>query len=59
VIGQDIAALTTLEQVLTEDADRYRELSVNIDTGGLGARRLLKRMVRSADRARAVAIGSS
>jgi vanillate O-demethylase monooxygenase subunit len=58
VIGQDIAALTTLERVVAEEAAGYRELSVNIDTGGLGARRLLKRMVRSADRARAAATGS-
>ena len=49
VIGQDIAALTTLEQVLMADGAGYRELSVNIDTGGLGARRLLKRMLRTAD----------
>lgn len=55
VIGQDIAALTTLEQVLVADGDRYRELSVNIDTGGLGARRLLKAMTRSGDRAPAAA----
>jgi phenylpropionate dioxygenase-like ring-hydroxylating dioxygenase large terminal subunit len=51
VIGQDIAALTTLEQVLAADGAGYRELSVNIDTGGLGARRLLKRMIRTADHA--------
>jgi vanillate O-demethylase monooxygenase subunit len=46
VIGQDIAALTILEQVVAADAGAYRELSVNIDTGGLAARRLLKRMRR-------------
>lgn len=51
VIGQDITALTTLEQVLQADAAGYRELSVNIDTGGLGARRLLKRMIKGRDRA--------
>jgi len=48
VIAQDVAALSTLEQVLIADAGAYRELSVNIDTGGLAARRLLKRMRRSA-----------
>jgi len=47
VIGQDIDALTSLEQVITAEADAYRELSVNIDTGGLAARRLLKRMRRN------------
>lgn len=58
VIGQDITALTTLEQVVSEDDARYRELSVNIDTGGLGARRLLKRMIRAAQPAPATATGS-
>jgi len=33
--------------VITADASTYRELSVNIDTGGLAARRLLKRMRRN------------
>jgi len=47
VIGQDIDALASLEQVITADASTYRELSVNIDTGGLAARRLLKRMRRN------------
>jgi vanillate O-demethylase oxygenase-like protein len=47
VIGQDIDALTILEQVITTEADAYRELSVNIDTGGLAARRMLKRMRRN------------
>jgi phenylpropionate dioxygenase-like ring-hydroxylating dioxygenase large terminal subunit len=51
VVEQDIAALTTLEQVLATDGASYRELSVNIDTGGLGARRLLKRMLRAGVRA--------
>jgi phenylpropionate dioxygenase-like ring-hydroxylating dioxygenase large terminal subunit len=46
VIAQDVAALSTLEQVVVTDAGAYRELSVNIDTGGLAARRLLKRMRR-------------
>jgi vanillate O-demethylase monooxygenase subunit len=46
VIGQDIAALSALERVVAADAGAYRELSVNIDTGGLAARRLLKRMRR-------------
>jgi vanillate O-demethylase monooxygenase subunit len=47
VIGQDIDALTNLEQVITAEAAAYRELSVNIDTGGLAARRILKRMRRN------------
>lgn len=44
VVLQDVAALNTLEQVLAAEPDRYQELSVNIDTGGLAARRLLARM---------------
>ncbi|MEU6414409.1 aromatic ring-hydroxylating dioxygenase subunit alpha [Microbispora sp. NPDC046933] len=44
VVLQDVAALNTLERVLAAEPDRYQELSVNIDTGGLAARRLLARM---------------
>ena len=55
VVLQDIAALERLERVLAADDAtaerlgrpvRHRELSINIDTGGLGARRLLKRMTQ-------------
>ncbi|WP_405393625.1 Rieske 2Fe-2S domain-containing protein [Microbispora hainanensis] len=44
VVLQDVAALNTLEEVIAAEPDRYQELSVNIDTGGLAARRLLARM---------------
>jgi phenylpropionate dioxygenase-like ring-hydroxylating dioxygenase large terminal subunit len=44
VVRQDVAALNILEQVLAAEPDGYQELSVNIDTGGLAARRLLARM---------------
>jgi vanillate O-demethylase monooxygenase subunit len=44
VVLQDVAALDVLERYLGTEADGYQELSVNIDTGGLAARRILKRM---------------
>ncbi|GAA3731430.1 aromatic ring-hydroxylating dioxygenase subunit alpha [Plantactinospora mayteni] len=44
VVMQDVTALNLLEQVLVKEADGYQELSINIDTGGLAARRILKRM---------------
>jgi phenylpropionate dioxygenase-like ring-hydroxylating dioxygenase large terminal subunit len=44
VVLQDVTALNTLEQVIAAEADGYQELSVNIDTGGLAARRILKQM---------------
>jgi phenylpropionate dioxygenase-like ring-hydroxylating dioxygenase large terminal subunit len=44
VVLQDVEALNTLEQVLIDEADGYQELSINIDTGGLAARRILARM---------------
>lgn len=42
VVLQDVACLNTLEQVLQADGDAYQELSINIDTGGLAARRMIK-----------------
>ncbi|MBE1488530.1 aromatic ring-hydroxylating dioxygenase subunit alpha [Plantactinospora soyae] len=44
VVMQDVTALNLLEQVIATEADGYQELSINIDTGGLAARRILKRM---------------
>lgn len=44
VVLQDVAALNVLETVIaSEPADR-QELSINIDTGGLAARRMLARL---------------
>ncbi|AXB42429.1 aromatic ring-hydroxylating dioxygenase subunit alpha [Amycolatopsis albispora] len=45
VVLQDVTALDILEQVIQREPDGYQELSINIDTGGLAARRFLKRMV--------------
>ena len=44
VVLQDVTALNKLEQVIATEPEGYQELSINIDTGGLAARRVLKRM---------------
>ncbi|HWC82895.1 MAG TPA: aromatic ring-hydroxylating dioxygenase subunit alpha [Pseudonocardiaceae bacterium] len=44
VVLQDVTALNVLEQVIAAEPDGYQELSVNIDTGGLAARRMLRAM---------------
>lgn len=44
VVLQDVVALDVLENVLTGEPDGYQELSINIDTGGLAARRIIARM---------------
>jgi vanillate O-demethylase monooxygenase subunit len=41
---QDVTALDALEQVVATEPQGYQELSINIDTGGLAARRLLARL---------------
>jgi vanillate O-demethylase monooxygenase subunit len=46
VVMQDVVALNLLEKVVATEADGYQELSINIDTGGLAARRILKRMAQ-------------
>jgi len=48
VVLQDVAALDVLETVLAAEPPGYQELSINIDTGGLAARRLLKRLAEQA-----------
>lgn len=47
VVLQDVAALNVLEQVISTEPEGYQELSINIDTGGLAARRILLRMAAS------------
>ncbi len=44
VVLQDVAALDVLERVVASEEDGYQELSINIDTGGLAARRILARL---------------
>ncbi|MFJ8962391.1 Rieske 2Fe-2S domain-containing protein [Lentzea sp. NPDC102401] len=48
VVMQDVVALNVLEQVIANEPDGYQELSINIDTGGLAARRMLKRLCEKA-----------
>jgi len=47
VVLQDVEALNVLEQVISAEPEGYQELSVNIDTGGLAARRMLQRQLQS------------
>lgn len=44
VVMQDVDALTLLQRTLGDERHGYRELSINIDTGGLAARRILARL---------------
>ncbi|MEV4104702.1 aromatic ring-hydroxylating dioxygenase subunit alpha [Nonomuraea sp. NPDC049649] len=44
VVLQDVAALDVLEQVIATEPEGYQELSINIDTGGLAARRMLAKL---------------
>lgn len=44
VVMQDVTALNLLEEVIAAEPERYQELSINIDTGGLAARRILARL---------------
>lgn len=48
VVMQDVVALNVLEQAIAAEPDGYQELSVNIDTGGLAARRLLAKLAAAA-----------
>ncbi len=47
VVLQDVEALDVLERVIATEPAGYQELSINIDTGGLAARRMLQRMAAS------------
>jgi vanillate O-demethylase monooxygenase subunit len=48
VVLQDVAALDVLEQVIATEPPGYQELSINIDTGGLAARRILAKQLSGA-----------
>jgi vanillate O-demethylase monooxygenase subunit len=48
VVLQDVVALDVLEKAVAAEQDRYQELSINIDTGGLAARRILERLAAQA-----------
>ncbi|MFG1708071.1 Rieske 2Fe-2S domain-containing protein [Nonomuraea sp. M3C6] len=47
VVMQDVVALNILEKVIATEPEGYQELSINIDTGALAARRILSRMART------------
>ncbi len=44
VVMQDVVALNALELAIAGEPDGYQELSINIDTGGLAARRMLRKL---------------
>ncbi|GGV27864.1 Rieske 2Fe-2S domain-containing protein [Actinomadura sp. LOL_016] len=44
VVLQDVEALNKLEKVVASEPEGQRELSINIDTGGLAARRMLRKL---------------
>jgi vanillate O-demethylase monooxygenase subunit len=54
VVLQDVTALDLLETVLASDPPDVQELSINIDTGALAARRVLAAMAAEADAAEPV-----
>lgn len=50
VVMQDVDALNLLQKTLGSERAGYQELSINIDTGGLAARRILARLVEEGDK---------
>jgi vanillate O-demethylase monooxygenase subunit len=56
VVMQDVVALNLLEVVVEVEKDHYQELSINIDTGGLAARRILARQIEQGRRPAAEAV---
>jgi vanillate O-demethylase monooxygenase subunit len=53
---QDVTALNILERVIASEPDGVQELSINIDTGGLAARRMLQQMMTAG---KPVAVGAT
>ena len=49
VVLQDVRALDALERVIATEPAGYQELSINIDTGGLAARRMIEAQVRAGE----------
>jgi phenylpropionate dioxygenase-like ring-hydroxylating dioxygenase large terminal subunit len=48
VVMQDVDALNILEVVIEGEPEGFQELSINIDAGGLAARKMLKKMAEAA-----------
>ena len=59
VVLQDVDALDVLEVVVEGEKEQYQELSINIDTGGLAARRLLKAQREAGESAAAAPAAAS
>lgn len=51
VVMQDVDALNLLQRALATEPAGYQELSINIDTGGLAARRILARLAEEGEKA--------
>jgi len=49
VVLQDVEALDVLERAIAAEPAGVQELSINIDTGGLAARRMLAQLTRAAE----------
>jgi vanillate O-demethylase monooxygenase subunit len=49
VVLQDVTALNVLEKVIASEPAGTQELSINIDTGGLAARRILEQLAQGAE----------
>jgi len=54
VVMQDVVALNLLETVIAAEPPGFQELSINIDTGALAARRMIARMIAAGTPQRAV-----
>lgn len=59
VVLQDVAALNLLETVIATEPPAYQELSINIDTGGLAARRMLAAQIAAGDTTHAPATATT
>jgi vanillate O-demethylase monooxygenase subunit len=59
VVLQDVTALNLLETVIATEPPGYQELSINIDTGGLAARRMLAAQIAAGDNTRAPATATT
>jgi vanillate O-demethylase monooxygenase subunit len=55
VVMQDVVALDLLEKVVEGEKENYQELSINIDTGALAARRILTKLVAQGEERTAAA----
>ncbi|MEU8349037.1 MULTISPECIES: aromatic ring-hydroxylating dioxygenase subunit alpha [unclassified Streptomyces] len=59
VVLQDVTALDLLEKIVADEPDSVQELSINIDTGGLAARRILRRLCEESGTAEGTAEGTA